>query len=402
MIRCTQSTKILILGAGIYQVPLIRRARQLGFRVVVASWRGDDPGMALAHESWVVDTTDKQKLLELARRSNVDAVTTTGTDVAVPSIGYICDRLGLPGVGYEAALNSANKIRMQERFAAAHVPTAAGQRARTSAQAREVIDRTGLPAVVKAPDSSGARGVTVVEAPAQVAGAFERAMEVSRSGEVLVQQYLAGEEFGAQVILADGEVVCCLCHNDTLMPGPIAGPIGHSCPSRLPGSVKREAAAVCGAALRALGVRDAVCNADLIATSEGVRLFEIGARIGATGIAEIIHLHCGLNLYDVALQMALGRRPDVRVAPQGAAATLIIRSAASGRLVRCRAPRRARRDKEVIAVNFDYAEGASVRQFRNGPDRIGDVLVVAETAAAAERRAEQVVGMLEIEVRPSR
>ncbi len=36
--------------------------------------------------------------------------------------------------------------------------------------------------------------------------------------------------------------------------------------------------------------------------------------------------------------------------------------------------------------------------FRTGPDRIGDVLVTADTARAAELLAERVVAALEIEV----
>ena len=218
---------------------------------------------------------------------------------------------------------------------------------------------------------------------------------------MLVEELLTGEEFGAQVIGHDGEVVQCLCHNDTVTPPPVTVPIGHSCPSRLAGPLQTEAAEVCGTAVRALEIRDAVCNADLIATADGVRVFEIGARVGATGLPEIIHLHHGVDLYDLALRMALGERPTVEVRTRHpASAILIIRAPATGRLVRCRAPREVSEIPGVVSLRFDYAEGASVRQFRPGPDRIGDALVVAEDAASAEALAEGVVGMLDIDVQP--
>ena len=86
---------VLVLGAGVYQVPLIK-AQQEGHRVIAASYRATDLGMAMADEAWVIDTTAKEALLEKAKAAGVNAVTTTGTDVAVPSLGYICDAMGLP------------------------------------------------------------------------------------------------------------------------------------------------------------------------------------------------------------------------------------------------------------------------------------------------------------------
>ena len=40
--------KLIILGAGIYQAPLIRQAKELGLFVIVVSSPGDYPGFALA------------------------------------------------------------------------------------------------------------------------------------------------------------------------------------------------------------------------------------------------------------------------------------------------------------------------------------------------------------------
>ena len=151
--------RLLILGAGVYQVPLIRRAIDEGFWVAAASWSAHDPGMSLVHEPWVVDTTDKDALLELTSEKQIDAVVTAGTDVAVPTIGYLCERLRLPGIGYETALDCANKIRMQERFAAAGVPAAALRLASSPEDALQAARRIGFPVIVKAPNSSGSRGI---------------------------------------------------------------------------------------------------------------------------------------------------------------------------------------------------------------------------------------------------
>lgn len=44
--------KLLILGAGIYQVPLIKKAKEMGLYTIAASYAGNYPGLSLADETW--------------------------------------------------------------------------------------------------------------------------------------------------------------------------------------------------------------------------------------------------------------------------------------------------------------------------------------------------------------
>ena len=54
--------KILILGAGIYQVPLIKKAKEMGHFVMVASIRGNYPGFTFADKCVYLDTTDREAI----------------------------------------------------------------------------------------------------------------------------------------------------------------------------------------------------------------------------------------------------------------------------------------------------------------------------------------------------
>lgn len=75
--------KIMILGAGVYQVPLIKKAKNMGLVAVVVSPKGNYPGISLA-DIWLdIDTTDIDRIVEAAREHGVSGITTTGTDVCV-------------------------------------------------------------------------------------------------------------------------------------------------------------------------------------------------------------------------------------------------------------------------------------------------------------------------------
>jgi len=389
---------ILILGAGVYQVPLIRRAVDSGYNVTVASYGDNYPGMKIAHNIWKVDTRNREALLKLAKKNKIDAVTTTGTDVAVPTIGYLNEKLGLPGISFETALLTNNKILMQRRFKKAGVPAARFFECMTFDDVKAHAKKMDLPVIIKAPNSSGSRGVTVVTSEHDLEKAFLAAKSIALDEAVLMEELLVGEEFGAQAVVVDGNIRAFFCHNDTVTAPPVTVPVGHSCPSQLSQNVQTEAQDVSARAIGALGVTNAVCNCDLIFTNQGVCILEIGARVGATGIPEIIHLHYGIDLYEFALFFALGKKPVIPSLKGPASAIRIVESPRTGKLLRCFVPEEIMRRKGVVQINLDYPVGSQVRKFCVGPDRIGSVVVTSEDVNTAEQFAENIIKGLHIEV----
>ena len=107
--------KIMILGAGIYQVPLIRAAKEMGFFVIVVSIKGDYPGFALADKIYYINTTDREAVLKAAVSEKIDGICTTGTDVAVSSIGYVCEHMELSGISEKAADLVTDKAKIDRK-----------------------------------------------------------------------------------------------------------------------------------------------------------------------------------------------------------------------------------------------------------------------------------------------
>ncbi len=376
--------KILILGAGVYQVPLIKHAVERGYHVTVASWRATDPGMAHAHDTWVVDTKDKIRLCDLSRKYGIEAVLTTGTDVAIPSIGHICDTLKLPGISYKTAMAATDKWTMQQQFKAHGVPSSKSIRVVNLNQALEAVIQTGFPAMVKAPDSSGSRGIHRVDTPKDLTDALEDAMQISKAGYALVENYISGVEFGAQAVVLDGRVAKLICHNDTVTPPPVSVPIGHSCPLMMSREVQAETKRVCDLGVAAIGMKNGICNIDLMAEGDEVYMLEIGARTGATGIPEIILHSMGINLYDVAIDIAMGKRPRLTESnPRGAAVEIIL-SKEDGILSAIGSIDHLLALENVRAISFDCQPGDVVNRFVTGPDRLGEILCCGTTSADAE------------------
>ena len=214
--------KIMILGAGVYQLPLIKKARDLDLHTIVVSPQGPYPGISYADEFIEADTTDVENVLAHARRIDIDAVLTTGTDVAVPTIGKIVDELGLRGTSYGPSLISMDKTLMKKCLVDNNIATARYFEFHSSetSNAQKAAVEIGYPIMVKASDSSGSRGVIKVNNSCDFEAAFSTAAAHTRNNKVIVEQFLDGHEIGAQAVVIGDSVQAIYVHNDTVSAPP--------------------------------------------------------------------------------------------------------------------------------------------------------------------------------------
>ena len=65
------SKKLLILGAGEMQIPVIQKAKAMGLYTIVADMAGDAPGMKYADKAVVISTMDKEGILECCKQEEI-------------------------------------------------------------------------------------------------------------------------------------------------------------------------------------------------------------------------------------------------------------------------------------------------------------------------------------------
>lgn len=381
---------IFIMGAGVYQVPLIEAAKRLGHRTVVASSKGDYPGKQLADVFLEIDTTDSDSILAACEEFLPVGIVTTGSDVCVPSIGKVVDSLGLPGTGRKAAFRSMDKIAMKERFVANGVPTSNFQVCHSLEEAKNAAEKIGYPLAVKAADSSGSRGISKVQEISEMETGYMAAFNESKSKLVIVEEWLEGLEFGAQAIVVGDEIVDCIFHNDSTTMPPVVVPIGHSVPFNRKDLVNDSIEAIT-ASIKSLGIRQTIANVDLIATDSGIKIIEVGARMGGTCIPELCSLITGVDFYEIAIRLSLGEEiagPFERT--KGFWAACLIRSPKDGYITKKSIDYEAINSEHIIEVKFDFLEGGNVRRFKTGNQRVGHIIVSSEKGVSeAEKYAEE-------------
>lgn len=391
--------KILILGGGIYQVPLIRRAKELGLETLVASIPGRYPGLALADRVLEIDTTDREGILRAAREEGVAGVCVCGTDVAVPAQGYVCDRLGLKGPSLEPALRAQDKTRMKEAFVRGGVRTARYVQVPLSRRhPADVCGELGYPVIFKAADSSGSRGITRVDGEADIDRAYASVRGATHTDHYLVEEFLTGDEFGAQAFVLDGELQFILPHGDYVFHGDTGVPIGHYAPFEAPDALIQDCEEQLRRAVRALGIDNCAVNADFILSRGKTYVLEIGARAGATCLVEMTECYYGFDYYGKILETAMGGHPSFRPENERRQPTacMLFRSDRAGTITAIE--NHAPKDPRVVNLSFDCAVGDTVRKFHNGPDRIGQIVAVGDTAAQAKAVIDRTMAAIRIAV----
>ena len=398
--------KILILGAGIYQVPLIKTARRLGIYTVVASIPGNYPGFELADKVYYENTTDYAKVLSIARREKIDGIITTGTDVAVITIGRVCDTLGLTGLGFKSAEIATDKLLMKSCYEKYGVRTAKFRKISFDEENyEELIRDLDLPVMFKSVDSSGSRGISKVNSADEFENARNRVLENTRSNYFIVEEYIEGEEFGAQAFVKDGEVKFILPHGDYVFKGDTGVPVGHFAPYELSPEVEEDARSQLRLAIKAMGLNNCAINADFIMKEGKTYVLEIGGRSGATCLAELVSIYYGYDYYEKILRTALGEDVDFSAADGSPAegyrgvpnASMLLMSDKDG-VILSQENRNDPDDPDIIDVQFDFKPGDEVHKFKVGPHRIGHVITKGATLEEAVDKLHEALDNIKIEV----
>lgn len=393
-------SKLMILGAGVYQVPLIRKAQSLGIETVVVSYPGPYPGLEIADRTLLIDTTDAASVLAAAQREMVDGITTTGTDVAMRTIGVVCDALGLPGVSEQCALCLTDKADMKEQFVLNGVPTSPFERVASLEEALAAAGSLGYPVMVKACDVSGSRGVTKVDGEDALPAAYEAARAVTRTDHVVVERYVKGTEIGVDGFVVDGELALFAPHAKfTYQVGGVTIPAGHAFPLGASDAVIARVRDAILAAIRASGMMTGALNADAIITPEGeVSLLEMGARCGATGIPELISMHTGIDYYEQIIRASQGLPVslDVRESPVPCMSKLLLldHDAEVISVNRTRLDEVARRFE--AQVTLDVREGDHIHAAHDGTDRFGSVVMPTASGDELDQVLSEVLSCIDM------
>lgn len=196
--------KILIIGAGIGQVELLKKAKESGAWVAVVSRQGDYPCIGMADGFCPFDIYDRERIVEWAKTNRISAVVSDQNDLTMPTVAYVATKLGIPGNDFDVVLSYCNKNRFRGMCEDVGVPVPHHIKLKDSA-VPESFKVVPLPWIVKPEDSQSSIGVTKINSLSEFKTASKLAIEKSRNKTAILEEFFTGREIVCEGMVCNGQ-----------------------------------------------------------------------------------------------------------------------------------------------------------------------------------------------------
>ena len=168
-----------------------------------------------------------------------------------------------------------------------------------------------FPLVVKPIDNMGARGCRMVRCEAEFLTSATSAVEASRSGCAIVEEYMDGPEFSIDALVYNGTMTITGFAERHIYYPPYFIEVGHTMPALLDKKVHDELISAFADAAKSLGLTCGAAKADIKYTKKGPMIGEIAGRLSGGYMSGWTYPYASdLNLTKQCLLIACGEKPE--------------------------------------------------------------------------------------------
>ncbi len=388
--------KIMILGASILQLPAIEKAVELGLQVIALDMNPEAVGFSVPGViREVISTIDIPAAVEAAKRHRIDGVMTLATDMPMRTVAAVAKACSLPGITEETAVKATDKAEMRKALHAAGVPVPAFYPVRNEEELLAAVEKMPGTFMVKPADSSGSRGILEVDTKEDALSAYAYTRLFSRNGTVVVEGCMSGPEVSVETLAIDGEVHVIQITDKITTGAPHFVEMGHTQPTRLPCAEEIKKTAI--AANKALGITSGPSHTEIIVTSEGPKIVELGARLGGDCITtHLVPLSTGISMVEACIRIALGEKPDI--APKLTCGSAIRYFPQHAGTVKSVDVSKAENMPGVRQISVVHGPGEKVTEITDSGSRMGFVIAQGSCAADAAAKAEMALASVKVEI----
>ncbi len=385
-----------MLAAGLLQIPVIKKAKELGFYVIAADGSAEAPGLKYADKAVVVNITSEEDMLEVARAEHIDGVIHPCSEVAMNVMGRINDEMGLCGISRETAIKATNKYLMRKAFEEGGAPSPWSMCFEKVEEAWALYSNTDLQDLILKPSrNSGSRGIAKISrglSKEDFTALFERSKAESRDKTVMLEQFVEGPEFSVEIIIWKNQPYILTVTDKKTTGAPYFVELGHNQPSCFSETDVEEIKQAACKGVKALGLDNCAAHAEIKLQDGKAYIMEIGARLGGDFISTVLtHLSTGIDMVAAAVNVALGLAPNLT--PTGPKQGVCIRyfCPAPGKVVHIEGEKVLKTAPSVYDYEIYHREGDIIHEVKSSLDRSGHVIVTAKTPQTAIKKAESLI-----------
>lgn len=300
--------KLAIIGANASITHLIKRAKAMGYETHAFAWQCGDPGEKEADFFYPISIDKKEEILEKCRELGISGICSITSDYASPTVNFVARKLGLVCNPEESETLTRDKYEMRCALRDAGVYTP--RFVKTSGDfTPDMVEGFHYPLIVKPTDRWSGKGITRIENESEIVPAIQRALEESFDKQVIIEEFMDGEEYSTQCICLNGEYHILSFIRSCITGNPYCILHEHFVPSGLSEEKKKECEFVFKKALQALKIRNGAAHIQYKILSDGtIGIIEIGARMGGDCLGiYLTPMDTGLDFIEMVINVACGK-----------------------------------------------------------------------------------------------
>lgn len=196
--------KALVLAGSCSQIVLLKQLRERNIITVLLDNNPNAIAIPYADKFIRVNILDMDAVKAIAVEEKADFLITVCADQVLLTVAKISEELGLPCyIDYDTTCKVSDKGYMKDIFSKNGIPTS--KHAFMSELDMQKITEMQFPLVVKPVDAYSSKGVRKVTNDEELHQFFREAAEISRSGVVIVEEYVEGAELTVDFEVVDGK-----------------------------------------------------------------------------------------------------------------------------------------------------------------------------------------------------
>ena len=300
--------KLAIIGANDFQRQLILKAKDMGLETHVFAWEDGAVGKANADYFYPISIIEKEQILEKCKEIGIDGICSIASDLAVLTVDYVAEKMGLNANSIECSEIATNKFLMRNAFKKNGDPIP--KFIEVGENEDFDISDFSYPLIVKPTDRSGSRGITKITDKAQLPAAIKSACNESFEHKAMIEEFAEGKEYSVECVSFHGKPTLLAVTEKITTGAPHFIETGHNEPADLSDSLKEKIKIIVYHALDSLEITEGASHSEIkIDDEENIKIIEIGSRMGGDCIgSDLVRISTGYDFTKMVIDVAFGNK----------------------------------------------------------------------------------------------
>lgn len=299
--------KLLLLGGIAHASEIVKKAKSMDIVTYVTDYLENSPAKRYADKTFMVSTTDIDAIEKLCLEEEINGIITGFIDSLLPYCCNVCERLGFYFWGTEEQIEiSVNKKIFKQACKKYGVPIINEYHLNRELTGT-YMKLIKYPVLVKPVDNSGSRGVFICFNEKELKENYLKALSFSKSGEIIVEQYIEGDHVNIYYTLCEGEVYLSAMADRYVKyldkRAPLPNGLFH--PSRYLKEYLETVDPLIKNMFTKLGMRNGLVFIQGFHTEDGFKIYEMGYRLNGGATYELIKACCGYDQLESLIEFTL-------------------------------------------------------------------------------------------------